>query len=390
MAQAELAGSLAELRVVEPCGIPAVRHDRLVVQPHVEIAPLGRDVRPVRADVEVRHLRAGVPHQSDVPADALRRWMKPSVPGIHLVGVRDPQPFRAFVQDLGVLVHPTLRFRRPLGPNDDVVLVDPDPVGRTRRSNPVTYLKVFDEIRKVFAETRDARMRSFSATTFSFNAAQGGRCPKCRGNGTIDVDMQFLADVSMTCPECHGRRFRQDVLEVKYRGLSIADVLEMTVREAFTFFRTHRKLLKKLHFLTAVGLDYLPLGQPATTLSGGELQRLKLAVRLAGGSKSRTLFLIDEPTTGLHAADLARLLKCFAGLLSVGHSLIVIEHNLDVIKSADFVIDLGPEAGAAGGQLVAAGTPEEVAAVPASITGGYLRSVGVVPLLDEDGKFSEN
>jgi excinuclease ABC subunit A len=273
---------------------------------------------------------------------------------------------------------------------DDVVLVDSDPVGRTRRSNPVTYLKVFDEIRKVFAETRDARLRSFSATTFSFNAAQGGRCPKCRGNGTIDVDMQFLADVAMTCPECHGRRFRQDVLDVKYRGLSIADVLEMTVREAFTFFRTHRKLLKKLHFLTAVGLDYLPLGQPATTLSGGELQRLKLAVVLASGSKSRTLFLIDEPTTGLHAADVARLLDCFAGLLSVGHSLIVIEHNLDVIKSADFLIDLGPEAGTAGGQLVASGTPEDVAAVPASITGGYLRSVGVVPVLNEDGKFWEN
>lgn len=273
---------------------------------------------------------------------------------------------------------------------DEVVLVDSDPVGRTRRSNPVTYLKVFDEIRKVFAETRDARVRNFSATTFSFNAAQGGRCPKCLGIGTIDIDMQFLADVSMTCPECDGRRFRRDVLEVKYRGLTIADVLEMTVREAFTFFRTHRKLLKKLHFLTAVGLDYLPLGQPATTLSGGELQRLKLAVLLSSGSKSRTLFLIDEPTTGLHAADVARLLDCFAGLLSVGHSLIVIEHNLDVIKSADFVIDLGPEAGAAGGQLVASGTPEEVAAVEASITGGYLRSVGVETVLVKDGKISKN
>ena len=263
---------------------------------------------------------------------------------------------------------------------DQVVLVDPSPVGRTRRSIPVTYLKAFDVIRGVFAETREARVRNFTATTFSFNAARGGRCPSCLGSGTVDIDMQFLADISMTCAECHGRRFRREVLEVKYRGRNIADVLDMTVHEAFTFFRTHPKLLKKLRFLSEVGLDYLPLGQPATTLSGGELQRLKLAAFLSEGAKSRTLFLIDEPTTGLHAADVERLLDCFAGLLSVGHSLIVIEHQLDVIKSADYVIDLGPEAGAAGGQLVVAGTPEQVAGDANSTTGRYLRTVSVAPV----------
>jgi excinuclease ABC subunit A len=260
---------------------------------------------------------------------------------------------------------------------DQVVLVDPSPVGRTRRSIPVTYLKAFDVIRSVFAETREARVRNFTATTFSFNAARGGRCPSCLGSGTVDIDMQFLADISMTCAECHGRRFRREVLEVKYRGRNIADVLDMTVREAFTFFRTHAKLLKKLRFLSEVGLDYLPLGQPATTLSGGELQRLKLAAFLAEGAKSRTLFLIDEPTTGLHAADVERLLDCFAGLLAVGHSLIVIEHQLDVIKTADYVIDLGPEAGAAGGRVVVAGTPEDVVGTAESITGRYLRTLGV-------------
>ena len=189
--------------------------------------------------------------------------------------------------------------------------------------------------------------------------------------------MQFLADVSMTCPECQGSRFQREILEVKYRGMTIAEVLQMTVREAFTFFRSQVKLQKKLNFLKEMGLDYLPLGQPATTLSGGESQRLKLASFLASGSRARTLFLIDEPTIGLHSADVSRLLRCFDSLLSVGHSLVVIEHDLDVVKSADYVIDLGPEAGDAGGELVACGTPEAVAAVEGSITGRSLKAAGL-------------
>jgi excinuclease ABC subunit A len=259
---------------------------------------------------------------------------------------------------------------------DEVVLVDHGPIGRTPRSNPVTYLKAFDDIRRVFAETPEARLRNCSAAHFSFNAVGGGRCPKCSGHGAITLDMQFLADVSMTCPECHGSRYKKDVLEIKYRGLSIADVLSMTVREAFTFFRGQRRLQKRLHFLKEVGLDYLPLGQPAPTLSGGESQRLKLAARLAEGARARVLILLDEPTTGLHRADVARLLDCFNSLLSAGHSLIVIEHNLDIIKSADYVIDLGPDAGKRGGHVVARGTPEQVAAVAESVTGQALRAVG--------------
>jgi excinuclease ABC subunit A len=256
---------------------------------------------------------------------------------------------------------------------DEVVLADQSPIGRTPRSNPVTYLKAFDEIRKIFADTPDAKLRNLTATAFSFNAAAGGRCPKCQGSGVVEVEMQFLADISMTCPECHGTRYRPEVLEVKYRNLTIADVLALTVREAFSFFRTHRKLQRQLKFLKDVGLDYLPLGQPATTLSGGESQRLKLASFLASGTRSRTLFLIDEPTLGLHTADVAQLLTCFESLLAVGHSLIVVEHDLDVIRSADWVIDLGPEAGDAGGRIVASGTPERIAQTDESITGEHLR-----------------
>jgi len=262
---------------------------------------------------------------------------------------------------------------------DEVVLVDPAPIGRTPRSNPVTFLKAFDDIRAVFAQTPDAKLRNLTATDFSFNAARGGRCPQCSGKGSIQIEMQFLADVLMTCPECQGRRYRREILEAKYRGLSIADVLEMTVREAFTFFRTQPRLLKKLNLLKQVGLDYLPLGQPTTTLSGGESQRLKLASFLASGSRQRTLFLIDEPTTGLHRADVAHLLDCFNSLLLVGRSLIVVEHNLDVIKSADYVIDLGPDAGDAGGEVIVCGTPEDVAAAENSITGRYLLAAGVTP-----------
>jgi excinuclease ABC subunit A len=256
----------------------------------------------------------------------------------------------------------------------DVVLMDQAPLARTARSNPATYIKAFDEIRKLFADTSEARIRNFTAGAFSFNQP-GGRCETCEGTGTLTVDMQFLADVTVTCPDCKGTRYRPALLDVKVRSLNIAEVLELTVREAFRFFRAQPLIERRLKLLIDVGLDYLRLGQPADTLSGGECQRLKLAGHLAASRKPRCLFLLDEPTAGLHSADVARLLDCFDRLLSTGHSLIVVEHNLDVIKCADHVIDLGPGAAAAGGQLVAVGTPEEVAAVSASHTGRWLQRV---------------
>jgi excinuclease ABC subunit A len=262
---------------------------------------------------------------------------------------------------------PSLPYRSVLGASAiaDVVLVDQSPIGRTPRSNPVTYLRAFDEIRKTFAGTHEARIRNFDAGRFSFNV-EGGRCSACEGNGYQVIDMQFLPDVLVKCPECRGTRYRAEVLEVTYRGKSIAEVLEMTVRTAFAHFRNRPKVQARLHPLMEVGLDYLRLGQPATTLSGGEAQRLKLAAHLAGDTmasapEDSTLFLLDEPTTGLHPADIQTLLQALERLVDLGHSLIVVEHNLDVMASADWIIDLGPEAGQGGGQVVAQGTPEQVA-----------------------------
>ena len=267
----------------------------------------------------------------------------------------------------------------------DVVMVDQQPVGRTPRSIPETYLKAFDEIRRAFAETQTAKQRNYSPTTFSFNSAQGGRCPKCEGHGTVMIDMQFLADVTMVCPECNRTRFRREVLDCRYRGLTIADVLTMSVDDAFSFFRAQPKLQRRLKFLKDVGLGYVPLGQPATELSGGESQRLKLAAWMAGVTRTPTetsagppaaagcLFLFDEPTSGLHAADIETLLSCFHALLDVGHSLIVIEHNLQIIRAADHIIDLGPGAGEKGGTIVAAGPPEKIRDSAASATGRVLR-----------------
>jgi excinuclease ABC subunit A len=257
------------------------------------------------------------------------------------------------------------------GQINDVILVDQSPIGRSPRSNPVTYIKAFDEIRSVFADTLEARTRNYTASHFSFNV-EGGRCAACNGDGYIQIDMQFLADVYMKCGQCHGRRYRQEILDVTYRGRNIADVLEMTVREAFTFFRGSTKVQAALKKLIDVGLDYLRLGQPANTLSGGEAQRLKLAGYMSSARRSRTLFILDEPTTGLHFFDVVQLLDCFEALLAVGHSLIVVEHNLQVMKAADYVIDLGPGAAADGGRIVAQGTPEFVSRNPDSITGKYL------------------
>jgi excinuclease ABC subunit A len=256
----------------------------------------------------------------------------------------------------------------------DVVLVDQAPIGRTPRSNPVTYLKAFDPIRELFASTKDARARGLTASHFSFNVP-GGRCEACEGEGEVKVEMQFLADVFVPCEQCEGKRFKPQVLEVKYRGRSVDQVLDMTVREALTFFSSSPKVLRRLQVLDEIGLGYLRLGQPATTLSGGEAQRIKIAAHLSSHTGDRVLYILDEPTTGLHFDDIAKLLAACRKLIQAGHSLLVIEHNLDVIKTADWVVDLGPEGGEEGGRLVASGTPEQLAQIESSHTGRYLRDV---------------
>ena len=273
---------------------------------------------------------------------------------------------------------------------NDVVLVDQSPIGRTPRSNPVTYIKAFDAIRELFAAQPDAKRKSLTAGSFSFNVP-GGRCNVCEGDGTVTVEMQFLADVELPCEECNGTRYKASILEVKYKGKNIHDVLGMTVREALTYFAGHPKIVDKLAVLDEVGLGYVRLGQSATTLSGGEAQRVKLAqhlsaarsgfsgaagrVRESARVSSRVLYILDEPTTGLHFEDVAKLLAAFHKLIEGGGSLLVIEHNLDVIKCADWVIDMGPEGGSGGGQVVATGTPEEIVQVKASHTGHWLKPV---------------
>jgi excinuclease ABC subunit A len=255
---------------------------------------------------------------------------------------------------------------------DDVILVDQSPIGRTPRSNPVTYIKIYDAIREVFASTREAQARGFDPSHFSFNLP-GGRCEVCQGDGTVTVEMQFLADVELVCEECKGTRFKQQILDVRYRGKSIHEVLSLTVREAITFFREVPRVTNRLRVLDEVGLGYLRLGQSATTLSGGEAQRIKLAAHLSKRTGAKTLYIFDEPTTGLHFDDINKLLAAFRALIEAGGSLLVIEHNLDVIKTADYVIDLGPEGGDAGGYVVGTGTPEEIMKLPKSYTGKFLK-----------------
>jgi excinuclease ABC subunit A len=263
---------------------------------------------------------------------------------------------------------------------DKVINVDQSPIGRTPRSNPATYTKIFDTIRDVFAETTMAKMRGYAAGRFSFNV-KGGRCEACRGDGVLKVEMHFLPDVYVPCEVCHGKRYNRETLEVKYKGKSIADVLEMTVEQGLDFFQNIPRIRRKLETLYDVGLGYITLGQPATTLSGGEAQRVKLATELSKRSTGRTVYILDEPTTGLHFADIDKLLHVLFRLKSNGDTVVVIEHNLDVIKCADYIIDLGPEGGDLGGQVVAVGTPEEVADNPKSYTGMFLRKI----LNEKDG-----
>ena len=257
------------------------------------------------------------------------------------------------------------------GQIEDVIRIDQEPIGRSVRSNPATYIKAFDEIRKVFADTTDAKTQNYSASHFSFNQEEG-RCNVCEGEGFLTVDMQFLADITMKCPQCRGARYREEILRVRYRSRSIADVLDMTVRDAFSFFRGQPKTQAQLKRLIDVGLDYVRLGQPLHTLSSGEAQRLRLAAHLAEAKKRRTLILLDEPTTGLHFVDVVQILDCFESLLEVGHSLIVVEHNLQLLSAADYIIDLGPGAAEQGGEIVCQGTPEEVAQHDHSLTGRFL------------------
>jgi len=250
--------------------------------------------------------------------------------------------------------------------------VDQSPIGRTPRSNPVTYIKAFDLIRALFASTKEAGKRGYTAGHFSFNIP-GGRCETCQGDGTVTVEMQFLADVELVCDECKGTRFKSSVLDIRYQGLNIHELLQLTVDEAIRFFNAAPRVVAKLKVLSEVGLGYLRLGQSATTLSGGEAQRVKLAAHLAQASCEGTLYIFDEPTTGLHFDDIAKLLWAFQRLIENGGSLLVIEHNLDVIRAADWVIDLGPEGGDKGGYVVATGTPEQIAKAEGSWTGKYLR-----------------
>jgi excinuclease ABC subunit A len=255
---------------------------------------------------------------------------------------------------------------------DDIILVDQSPIGKSLRSNPATYIKVFSEIRDLFAHTREAKRNGLKPRHFSFNT-EGGRCEACQGAGIQILDMQFLEDVIITCEVCEGKRFRSEVLKIQYHDKNISDVLNLTVDEALEFFKGHERILNKLHILKDVGLGYLALGQSTNTLSGGESQRLKLAQHIGQTRKERSLFIFDEPTTGLHMADVDLLLKTFQKLLSQGHSIIVIEHNLDLVRYADYIIDLGPEGGDQGGRIVVEGNLEKVIASRQSYTGQFLK-----------------
>jgi excinuclease ABC subunit A len=268
----------------------------------------------------------------------------------------------------------THRRLRGLEALDKVVHIDQSAIGRTPRSNPATYTGIFTQVRNLLAQVPEARTRGYQAGRFSFNV-KGGRCEACAGQGILKVEMHFLPDVYVTCDDCRGLRFNRDTLEITYKGKNVAQMLDMTMNEAHRFFGNIPLIKDKLLTLDEVGLGYLRLGQPATTLSGGEAQRIKLARELSKRSSGKTLYLLDEPTTGLHFDDIKKLLYVLNRLVEAGNTVVVIEHHLDVIKTADFVIDLGPEGGTDGGQIVGTGTPEEIAQIPESHTGRYLRKI---------------
>ena len=261
-----------------------------------------------------------------------------------------------------------------VGQCDKVIHVDQNPIGRTPRSNPATYTGVWDKIRTLFAKTPEAQVRGYGPGRFSFNV-KGGRCEACHGDGTLKIEMNFLPDVYVDCEECHGKRYNRETLEVKYNGKSVADVLNMPIEEAARFFKAYPSISRYLDTLVQVGLGYIRLGQPAPTLSGGESQRVKLATELQRRSTGKTVYILDEPTTGLHFEDVRKLLLVLQGLVDKGNTVIVIEHNLDVVKSADWIIDLGPEGGDGGGTIVTEGTPEQVIQCERSWTGKFLKGM---------------
>ena len=266
---------------------------------------------------------------------------------------------------------------------DKVIQINQSPIGRTPRSNPATYTGVFTDIRELYANVPESKMRGFGPGRFSFNI-KGGRCEACQGDGIIKIEMHFLPDVYVACDVCKGKRYNRETLEVKYKGKSIYDVLEMTVEEGLEFFKDLPRIERKLRTLYDVGLGYIKIGQPATTLSGGEAQRVKLATELSRRPTGKTVYILDEPTTGLHIADVHRLIEVLQKLVDTGNTVIVIEHNLDLIKTADHIIDLGPEGGDKGGTVIAEGTPEQVAETPGSYTGEYIRM-----MLERDKKRRE-
>jgi excinuclease ABC subunit A len=257
---------------------------------------------------------------------------------------------------------------------DKVIIIDQSPIGRTPRSNPATYTKLFDEIRNIFAQIEEAKVRGYKAGRFSFNV-KGGRCEACQGDGLIKIEMNFLPDVYVECEECKGKRYNKETLEVKYRGKNIAEILSMSVDEGLVFFSNIPSILNKLQTLDRVGLGYIKLGQSSTTLSGGEAQRIKLTRELSKRDTGKTIYLLDEPTTGLHFHDVKKLIKVLNDLVDKGNTVVVIEHNLDVIKSCDYIIDLGPEGGDRGGRIISEGTPEEVAVNLKSYTGQFLKKI---------------
>ena len=284
--------------------------------------------------------------------------------------------FKALSRDLN-------RSRQRPGPHDGIdgidqldkiIAIDQSPIGRTPRSNPATYTGMFDAIRDVFAATPDAKARGYKSNRFSFNV-KGGRCEACSGDGIVKIEMHFLPDVYVPCDVCKGHRYNRETLEVRYKGKNIYEVLDMTCEEALAFFAPIPKIANKLQTLVDVGLGYVKIGQPSTTLSGGEAQRIKLATELSRRATGRTIYVLDEPTTGLHTADVERLIQVLQKLADAGNTLIIIEHNLDVIKTADYLIDLGPEGGNGGGTVVGTGTPEQLAENPDSFTGQYLKKI---------------
>jgi excinuclease ABC subunit A len=284
--------------------------------------------------------------------------------------------YKALMQKLSYARIQAGAHRQILGPEhtDKVIHIDQGPIGRTPRSNPGTYTGVFTHIRERFAQTPEARVRGYKPGRFSFNV-KGGRCEACQGDGIIKIEMHFLPDVYVTCDVCHGRRYNRETLEARYKGKTIAEVLDMTVNQALDFFGKIRKIRSILQTLVDVGLGYIQIGQPAPTLSGGEAQRVKLSKELSKKGTGKTIYILDEPTTGLHADDIQKLLNVLNQLVEHGNTVVVIEHNLDVIKTADYIIDLGPEGGDEGGYIVGCGTPEEIAEIKKSYTGKFLKEV---------------